>query len=55
MGGIFIGATSLKREYIKNWSIDLRNKKFTNEEFKLAVKDWCDESVTAEAFYGHIC
>ena len=54
MSQIFKGATSFNKECIKSWSSGLRNKKFTNEELKQAVVDWCDDSVSAEVFYGHI-
>eukprot|EP00518_Triparma_eleuthera_P002205 CAMPEP_0182453466 /NCGR_PEP_ID=MMETSP1319-20130603/516_1 /TAXON_ID=172717 /ORGANISM="Bolidomonas pacifica, Strain RCC208" /LENGTH=165 /DNA_ID=CAMNT_0024651401 /DNA_START=614 /DNA_END=1111 /DNA_ORIENTATION=+ len=33
---------------------DWKVKKLTNKELKQAAKDWYEDSVTAEAFYGHI-
>ena len=54
MSRIFKGATSLNKEYVKNWSGQGRNKKHTDEELKQAVNDWWDDSIGVEAFYGHI-
>ena len=54
MSEIFSGATSFDKDCIKDWARGLRNKKFTNEELKNAVKDLVEDSISANALYVHI-
>ena len=61
MSEMFTHATSFNREYIKGWPGRIKcrpwrdkDKKFTNEELRQAVKEWEGNCALAEVLYGHI-